>query len=264
MLLDASALVQQGQDAAAPHQFDAQITDMIRPDSSVVVWTKMDLLPPPLPSADEGNNASTAGSASSAGVASDAAAAPSASVSGRAKLRESRAFYERARASFSPSELAHFRALLQPHPAFQLVAQRGAPMVFLACAGQQRPHSSANPATSVESHRGLPQLLAEVEKQIQRIVGLDGAPLPRAEATIGNLAGMSPSSMPLITRARHRTHVAACCALLELFERYMSRGDLVLAAEQLRLATREIGKITGRVEVEELLDVIFADFCIGK
>jgi tRNA modification GTPase len=46
----------------------------------------------------------------------------------------------------------------------------------------------------------------------------------------------------------------------------MSRDtpDLVLAAEQLRLATRELGKITGRVDVEELLDVIFEDFCIGK
>ena len=37
-----------------------------------------------------------------------------------------------------------------------------------------------------------------------------------------------------------------------------------LAAEDIRLAVREIGKITGRVDVEDLLDIIFGDFCIGK
>lgn len=36
------------------------------------------------------------------------------------------------------------------------------------------------------------------------------------------------------------------------------------AAEELRLAMRELGKVTGRVDVEELLDIIFRDFCIGK
>ena len=36
------------------------------------------------------------------------------------------------------------------------------------------------------------------------------------------------------------------------------------AAEELRLAMLELGKVTGRVDVEELLDVIFRDFCIGK
>ena len=35
-------------------------------------------------------------------------------------------------------------------------------------------------------------------------------------------------------------------------------------AEDLRLALRELGRITGRVDVEELLDVVFRDFCIGK
>lgn len=37
-----------------------------------------------------------------------------------------------------------------------------------------------------------------------------------------------------------------------------------LAAEELRIASCELGKITGVVDVEELLDVIFRDFCIGK
>jgi tRNA modification GTPase len=37
-----------------------------------------------------------------------------------------------------------------------------------------------------------------------------------------------------------------------------------LAAEEVRLALRAIGRITGRVDLEELLDVVFRDFCIGK
>ena len=51
------------------------------------------------------------------------------------------------------------------------------------------------------------------------------------------------------------------------FEDLASRGEhapLDLAAEELRLAADELGRITGRIDVEELLDVIFSDFCIGK
>lgn len=46
----------------------------------------------------------------------------------------------------------------------------------------------------------------------------------------------------------------------------MDKGesDVVLAAEELRLALREIGRITGKIDVEQVLDVIFRDFCIGK
>ena len=37
-----------------------------------------------------------------------------------------------------------------------------------------------------------------------------------------------------------------------------------ILAEELRLATRALGRLTGRIDVEEILDVIFRDFCIGK
>jgi tRNA modification GTPase len=53
----------------------------------------------------------------------------------------------------------------------------------------------------------------------------------------------------------------ACVADLE---RAQSAGSIELMAEDVRLATRELGRITGRVEVEDLLDVIFREFCIGK
>lgn len=71
----------------------------------------------------------------------------------------------------------------------------------------------------------------------------------------------------LVTRARHREHLRGCVLALEAFEHLASRGadaPLDLAAEELRTAATEIGRITGRIDVEELLDVIFRDFCIGK
>ena len=40
--------------------------------------------------------------------------------------------------------------------------------------------------------------------------------------------------------------------------------EIELSAEDIRLACREIGKITGRIEVDEILDKIFGSFCIGK
>ena len=41
-------------------------------------------------------------------------------------------------------------------------------------------------------------------------------------------------------------------------------GQEELIAEELRLAARALGRLTGRVDVEDVLDVIFRDFCIGK
>ncbi len=66
----------------------------------------------------------------------------------------------------------------------------------------------------------------------------------------------------LITRDRHRHHLKQCLSHLNEFLDGNSPMDI--AAEELRLAMMELGKITGRVDVEELLDVIFRDFCIGK
>lgn len=68
------------------------------------------------------------------------------------------------------------------------------------------------------------------------------------------------SDAPIITRTRHRVHVKAC---LEALQRSYNL-PIDLAAEEFRLASNELGRITGAVGVEELLDVIFRDFCIGK
>ena len=72
------------------------------------------------------------------------------------------------------------------------------------------------------------------------------------------------SAAPLITRERHRQHVAECVELLERGFRRLAADDLVLCAECLRGGVRSLARVVGRVDVEEVLDVIFADFCIGK
>ena len=66
---------------------------------------------------------------------------------------------------------------------------------------------------------------------------------------------------PVITRARHREAVAECLAALD---RSLAAPLPELMAEDLRLAMRTLGRITGQVDVEDLLDIVFRDFCIGK
>ena len=74
---------------------------------------------------------------------------------------------------------------------------------------------------------------------------------------------MAPGASALLTRSRHRAALGAAREALERFER-AQHGELALLAEDLRLAARALGRITGRVGVEDILDRIFAEFCIGK
>jgi len=68
----------------------------------------------------------------------------------------------------------------------------------------------------------------------------------------------------LITRERHRQHLEQCVLHLENFKNKNESEDFDKAAEDLRLATRHLGIIVGKVDVEEILGSIFNDFCIGK
>ncbi len=72
---------------------------------------------------------------------------------------------------------------------------------------------------------------------------------------------LTPPTDGIITRARYRTALKECAACLA---RSLHVAELELKAEELRLAARALGRITGRIETDELLDVIFRDFCIGK
>ena len=68
----------------------------------------------------------------------------------------------------------------------------------------------------------------------------------------------------LITRERHRQHLLQCVEHLKNFSDKNDKKDFDKGAEDLRLATRQLGMIVGKVDVEEILGSIFNDFCIGK
>lgn len=97
---------------------------------------------------------------------------------------------------------------------------------------------------SAKTGEGIDELLAWLEAQVIARVG--GA-----------------ESMPM-TRARHREALEDALAALRRVPQALGNAALDLAAEDLRIAARALGRITGRVDVEDLLDVIFREFCIGK
>ncbi|CAH1252548.1 GTPBP3 [Branchiostoma lanceolatum] len=93
------------------------------------------------------------------------------------------------------------------------------------------------------------------------------------------MCGNPLAGNPSFTQARHRAHLTSCVQALRSYTDTSDRSytdtsdrsnantsdrDLVLAAEELRTGLRQLGKITGRMGAEEILDVIFRDFCIGK
>lgn len=94
---------------------------------------------------------------------------------------------------------------------------------------------------SAKTGAGIPELLEYLAKRVEDAVSV------REE--------------PSLTRLRHRTALEECVKSLE---DSLTVPETELAAEDLRMAMRSLGKITGQVGVEELLDVIFKDFCIGK
>jgi tRNA modification GTPase len=94
---------------------------------------------------------------------------------------------------------------------------------------------------SIVSGAGLPEVLRRLEDEVA--------------------ARFTPGISPLITRARHREALEECVAALQRFEAGKAHE---LAAEDLRIATRCLGRITGRVDVEDMLDIVFREFCIGK
>lgn len=94
---------------------------------------------------------------------------------------------------------------------------------------------------SAKTGEGMEALLERLEEAIRaRMAGSETAPL---------------------TRLRHRRHLEECLGALE---RFPKATGAELAAEDLRLAVRALGRITGRVDVEEVLDRLFTEFCIGK
>jgi tRNA modification GTPase len=91
---------------------------------------------------------------------------------------------------------------------------------------------------------------------------LTGAGVDALLATLAErVAETYRSEAPLLTRARHRAALETAAAALR---RARAAALPELRAEDLRLAWRSLGHITGTVDVEDLLDLIFREFCIGK
>jgi tRNA modification GTPase len=96
-----------------------------------------------------------------------------------------------------------------------------------------------------------------------RVSVVTGEGMPALLQRLGDqiAARLAPGPAALITRTRHRAALETAVAALARSE---TAGLAELAAEELRTAVQAIGRITGRVAVEDLLDVIFREFCIGK
>lgn len=95
---------------------------------------------------------------------------------------------------------------------------------------------------STQNGEGIPALLSALEQKIKTLMD-------------------APRGTPSLTRARHREALEHTADLLS---RALAAPSPELMAEEMRLSARALGRITGRVDVEDLLDVIFKDFCIGK
>jgi len=136
-----------------------------------------------------------------------------------------------------------------------------------------------NKVDLLESWNGEAAKAAELPAWVQTLAAESGLPVVPLSCTgtfgVADLEGRLADSVQwlmkgdgaddevaLITRSRHRGHVARCTRHLDAF---LSLDlPLDLAAEELRSASLELGRVTGAVDVEDLLDVIFRDFCIGK
>ncbi|KAI9448363.1 tRNA modification GTPase TrmE [Lactarius indigo] len=107
-------------------------------------------------------------------------------------------------------------------------------------------------AVSIASQSGTDEFLAGLATELQDRYNI----LQDAEGEDENAS--------LITHARHRAHLETALGFLDAFLDTHAPEDVVLGAEELRYAAQAVGKISGLVDVEDVLDVIFSQFCIGK
>ena len=97
---------------------------------------------------------------------------------------------------------------------------------------------------SVKDNKNIIQLISKIKEKLSR--------------------KFIASNNILVTRERHRAKLNDCLKEINNFLQKDQNKDIEMAAEDLRLATRHLGGIVGKVDVEEILDSIFRDFCIGK
>jgi tRNA modification GTPase len=97
---------------------------------------------------------------------------------------------------------------------------------------------------SILNNQGLDKVLMQITRRVKK--------------NIGNIKS------PLITRERHRDALEQCLHSLTKIPSRLSQHNIELVAEDIRLALRALGLITGKTDTEELLGIIFKNFCIGK
>jgi tRNA modification GTPase len=97
---------------------------------------------------------------------------------------------------------------------------------------------------SVKKNNNIVQLISKIKKKLS--------------------TKFKTSNDVLVTRERHRIKLNACLKEIDNFLKKDQNKDIEIAAEDLRMATRHLGAIVGKVDVEEILGSIFKDFCIGK
>ena len=96
---------------------------------------------------------------------------------------------------------------------------------------------------SIKSHEGIEELIKII---------------------VDHLQTLAPKENVLLTRKRHVQGVKNAVSALKQISKINLADNPELAAEDLRIAATEIGNITNIIDVEEILDDIFTNFCIGK
>jgi tRNA modification GTPase len=117
------------------------------------------------------------------------------------------------------------------------------PTITVATKADLAPPHTADLAVSALTGAGIPSLLDRIEKEAETALGQGDA---------------------VVTRERHRSALTRAREALERAGHALADSRTELAAEDARLALRALGEITGRVDVEHVLDRLFASFCIGK
>ena len=138
-----------------------------------------------------------------------------------------------------PSTEAGFLERLKPNPECDLVVLNKIDLLPRDFKKEQ------TLAISLKDEIGLDKLLNGLKKIVSK-----------------RMVGQEPA---VITRTRHREALQSCLNSIKSAKRaLLSDEEPEIVAEELRVATKSLGRVVGAVDVEDLLDVVFGDFCIGK
>jgi tRNA modification GTPase len=143
-----------------------------------------------------------------------------------------------------------------------------------AQAGDMVLHLAANDAGWLEQGFDSPTLRVWNKLDICPAVAEDGvdfevsvktgAGIGELLAAIGDFATESVGSREPVLLVRERQRRAVQSAIGHVEAAISAASEIEIVAEELKLAARDLSRLTGQIEAEDLLDVIFAEFCIGK